>query len=133
VRAARPWWNQRLFRLGSRPRIRRRPARPLVEQPRTVKDSEPLKWYQFRLRSLLALMLVVQISCIVTLQSLRAFRRYQNYHNLRVLAQAALAERRGGILKYLNYGNAARNPPTNNARSQGDSPLDTTGRGKMVN
>ena len=54
-----------------------------------MKDSKPLGWYQFRLRSLLALMLVVQLSCLVTLQFVQAYRRYHDHRNLTVLAQAA--------------------------------------------
>ena len=38
-------------------------------------SDEPLKWYQFRLRSLLALMLTVQLACIVVPPLAKAYRR----------------------------------------------------------
>ncbi len=60
-----------------------------------MRNNVPLKWYQFRLRSLLALMLTVQLACIVTVPSVEAYKRYtersaraiEEFHRLRAAAE----------------------------------------------
>ncbi len=103
-----------------------------------MKDSEPLKWYQFRLRSLLALTLVVQLSCIATSLFLTC-RRYRIHADSRAAVQLYLANaRRLAVslsprgVQWIEADNTVKDRHANKARSQGESPLGGAGREKMV-
>lgn len=51
-----------------------------------MRSNTSLKWYQFRLRSLLAAVLIVQLACILSPHLVRMYREYESERRRRAAA-----------------------------------------------